>query len=207
MSEDANFDCGICLDKASEPVVTQCGHLFCWPCLGKWLHRGHSDCPICKAGCSRQTVIPLYGKGKGTSQGHPAPSAPSGSTAGPSTASASASASASATATATSDAAPASAEGETAQAPEEPAPEPTARPHARRPATPPRRPGTGGGFYFAYGFPFAVYARPLPRHTPRIKSKHRFEAQTGPIGWNDETKSRVSLYVGILLLMYIMLIA
>ena len=25
------FECNICLDTASQPVVTLCGHLFCWP--------------------------------------------------------------------------------------------------------------------------------------------------------------------------------
>ncbi|GFH30751.1 RING-type domain-containing protein [Haematococcus lacustris] len=27
------FECNICLELASEPVVTLCGHLYCWPCL------------------------------------------------------------------------------------------------------------------------------------------------------------------------------
>ncbi len=25
------FECNICLDMASQPVITLCGHLFCWP--------------------------------------------------------------------------------------------------------------------------------------------------------------------------------
>lgn len=27
------FDCNICFDAARDPVVTQCGHLYCWACL------------------------------------------------------------------------------------------------------------------------------------------------------------------------------
>jgi hypothetical protein len=27
------FDCNICYDVTREPVVTLCGHLYCWPCL------------------------------------------------------------------------------------------------------------------------------------------------------------------------------
>lgn len=31
--EGGAYDCNICYDTAREPVVTLCGHLFCWPCL------------------------------------------------------------------------------------------------------------------------------------------------------------------------------
>lgn len=27
------FECNICLELARDPVVTLCGHLYCWPCL------------------------------------------------------------------------------------------------------------------------------------------------------------------------------
>ena len=27
------FECNVCLELASDPVVTLCGHLYCWPCL------------------------------------------------------------------------------------------------------------------------------------------------------------------------------
>ncbi|XP_054801450.1 uncharacterized protein LOC129305444 [Prosopis cineraria] len=59
------FDCNICLDLARDPVVTCCGHLFCWPCLYRWLH-DHSDakeCPVCKGEVTFKNVTPIYGRG------------------------------------------------------------------------------------------------------------------------------------------------
>ncbi|KAK7396307.1 hypothetical protein VNO78_17217 [Psophocarpus tetragonolobus] len=59
------FDCNICLDLARDPVVTCCGHLFCWPCLYRWLHL-HSDakeCPVCKGEVTLKSVTPIYGRG------------------------------------------------------------------------------------------------------------------------------------------------
>ncbi|PIN10513.1 putative E3 ubiquitin ligase [Handroanthus impetiginosus] len=61
-----DFECNICFDLAQDPVITLCGHLYCWPCLYRWL-RGHSqsqECPVCKALIQEEKVIPLYGRGK-----------------------------------------------------------------------------------------------------------------------------------------------
>jgi RING-type zinc-finger len=30
------FECNICYELAHEPVVTLCGHLYCWPCIYRW---------------------------------------------------------------------------------------------------------------------------------------------------------------------------
>ncbi|XP_066343299.1 E3 ubiquitin-protein ligase RMA1-like [Miscanthus floridulus] len=69
------FDCNICLDFAAEPVVTLCGHLYCWPCIYEWLRPGvestasdnsssaRRQCPVCKATLSMDTLVPLYGRG------------------------------------------------------------------------------------------------------------------------------------------------
>lgn len=65
-SPNGCFDCNICLDYAAEPVVTLCGHLYCWPCIYKWLRQDSSDpqrCPVCKAALSQATLVPLYGRG------------------------------------------------------------------------------------------------------------------------------------------------
>ncbi|MFT7811332.1 E3 ubiquitin-protein ligase RNF5 isoform X2 [Arapaima gigas] len=70
--ERATFECNICLDTARDAVISLCGHLFCWPCLHQWLETRPSrqQCPVCKAGISREKVIPLYGRGS-TSQEDP----------------------------------------------------------------------------------------------------------------------------------------
>ncbi|KAE8696618.1 hypothetical protein F3Y22_tig00110654pilonHSYRG00027 [Hibiscus syriacus] len=62
------FDCNICLGSVQDPVVTLCGHLYCWPCIYKWLHfenqdQGQQECPVCKAEVSDAALIPLYGRG------------------------------------------------------------------------------------------------------------------------------------------------
>ncbi|XP_073158643.1 uncharacterized protein [Henckelia pumila] len=64
-SDAGNFECNICFDLAQDPIVTLCGHLFCWPCLYKWLHI-HSrsqECPVCKALIQEEKLVPLYGRG------------------------------------------------------------------------------------------------------------------------------------------------
>ncbi|KAI5381820.1 hypothetical protein KIW84_UN0419 [Lathyrus oleraceus] len=50
----------------ADPVITLCGHLFCWPCLYKWLHhRSHpQECPVCKGVVGEEKLVPLYGKGR-----------------------------------------------------------------------------------------------------------------------------------------------
>ncbi|XP_058775758.1 uncharacterized protein LOC131650033 [Vicia villosa] len=61
-----DFECNICLDFPLDPVVTLCGHLFCWPCLYRWLHHRSrpQGCPVCKAMVKEQKLVPLYGTGK-----------------------------------------------------------------------------------------------------------------------------------------------
>ncbi|KAM7264407.1 hypothetical protein ACFE04_002090 [Oxalis oulophora] len=62
-----DFECNICLELAQDPIVTLCGHLFCWPCLYNWLHH-HSnslECPVCKAIVQGDNnLVPLYGRGR-----------------------------------------------------------------------------------------------------------------------------------------------
>ncbi|KAL6620397.1 hypothetical protein ACP70R_035536 [Stipagrostis hirtigluma subsp. patula] len=61
----AMFECNICFEMAAEPVVTSCGHLFCWPCLYQWLHvhSTHKECPVCKGEVTEGNITPIYGRG------------------------------------------------------------------------------------------------------------------------------------------------
>ncbi|OAQ28268.1 hypothetical protein K457DRAFT_138939 [Linnemannia elongata AG-77] len=63
---NGEFSCNICFDTSMSPVLTLCGHLFCWACLHQWLEAQHQNptCPVCKAGCAQDKVIPIYGRGK-----------------------------------------------------------------------------------------------------------------------------------------------
>ncbi|KAI3995627.1 hypothetical protein MKX01_023372 [Papaver californicum] len=59
------FDCNICFGMANEPVITFCGHLFCWPCLYQWLHVYSKVklCPVCQTELTDANITPIYGRG------------------------------------------------------------------------------------------------------------------------------------------------
>ncbi|XP_004487285.1 E3 ubiquitin-protein ligase RMA1H1 [Cicer arietinum] len=72
ISGSSGFDCNICLDCVQDPVVTLCGHLYCWPCIYKWLNfhgenkekqKNKPQCPVCKSDISQSSIVPLYGRG------------------------------------------------------------------------------------------------------------------------------------------------
>jgi E3 ubiquitin-protein ligase RNF5 len=60
--KDSPYECSICYCEAKSPVLTQCGHLYCWPCIFHWLNfnRTHLTCPVCKSGISENTLIPIF---------------------------------------------------------------------------------------------------------------------------------------------------
>ncbi|KAK7272370.1 hypothetical protein RJT34_28911 [Clitoria ternatea] len=75
-STSGGFDCNICLECVQDPVVTLCGHLYCWPCIYKWLNfhtvpseneeKQMQQCPVCKSQISESSLVPLYGRGQTT---------------------------------------------------------------------------------------------------------------------------------------------
>ncbi|KAK1412035.1 hypothetical protein QVD17_32981 [Tagetes erecta] len=65
------FECNICLEGVHDPVVTLCGHLYCWPCIYKWIQYQETSseafenesakCAVCKTEISEKDIVPLYG--------------------------------------------------------------------------------------------------------------------------------------------------
>lgn len=62
------FDCNICLDMAREPILTCCGHLFCWPCFYQLpcVYSAAKECPVCKGAVKDTSITPIYGNGNTT---------------------------------------------------------------------------------------------------------------------------------------------
>ena len=46
--ESSAFECNICYEIAQSPVVTLCGHLYCWPCLYRCA-RGAAVLSLCES--------------------------------------------------------------------------------------------------------------------------------------------------------------
>ncbi|KDP20387.1 hypothetical protein JCGZ_05270 [Jatropha curcas] len=59
------FDCNICLHMARDPILTRCGHLFCWPCFYQlsYVHLNVKECPVCMQEITDTNIIPIYGSG------------------------------------------------------------------------------------------------------------------------------------------------
>ncbi|GAA0157385.1 ubiquitin-protein ligase [Lithospermum erythrorhizon] len=64
--ERVNFyDCNVCLQMAENPILTCCGHLFCWACFYTLPPQDSSskECPVCMGEVSDHSIIPIYGNG------------------------------------------------------------------------------------------------------------------------------------------------
>lgn len=50
--------CTLCLEELKDPAATQCGHVFCWECIGDWV-REKPECPLCRREAMVQHILPL----------------------------------------------------------------------------------------------------------------------------------------------------
>ncbi|KAM7508968.1 hypothetical protein LguiA_019421 [Lonicera macranthoides] len=53
---------------AKEPILTCCGHLFCWVCFFKlpYVDSTAKECPVCKGEVTDTNITPIYGNGNDT---------------------------------------------------------------------------------------------------------------------------------------------
>lgn len=56
--EDPNANCGLCFCPRTFPTVTDCGHLFCWDCIGQCL-TNKPECPMCRQPCLASSLVRL----------------------------------------------------------------------------------------------------------------------------------------------------
>ncbi|KAI9904628.1 hypothetical protein N3K66_001157 [Trichothecium roseum] len=55
---DQQRKCTLCLEELKDPAATQCGHVFCWECIGDWV-REKPECPLCRRDALAQHILPL----------------------------------------------------------------------------------------------------------------------------------------------------
>lgn len=63
--KNERWHCPICKEELKSPVVTPCGHIFCWPCFRKYLQNEEEVvkvCPICSKPVDVDKVVPIYGQ-------------------------------------------------------------------------------------------------------------------------------------------------
>jgi Ring finger domain len=59
--DSQGFVCPICKNMKSHlSIPINCGHIFCWSCLYQWTSVTRPECPLCRAPCRPQEIMPLH---------------------------------------------------------------------------------------------------------------------------------------------------
>ncbi|KAL5560840.1 hypothetical protein UlMin_037051 [Ulmus minor] len=66
------FDCRICFNMPIQPVLTSCGHMFCWTCFFHlpYAYSTAKECPVCTGEVTDMSIVPIYGNGNGKGNGN-----------------------------------------------------------------------------------------------------------------------------------------
>jgi len=56
---DKPWRCPICGGRLKSPVVSPCGHVFCWACVSA---RREPECAVCGGALSTDDLVPIYGQ-------------------------------------------------------------------------------------------------------------------------------------------------
>ncbi|KAL8140536.1 hypothetical protein V2J09_006557 [Rumex salicifolius] len=74
------YDCNICFSLSKDPVLTCCGHLFCWPCfycLPSTDSYSSKECPVCQGEVLETNITPIYGAAGSSNDDNSIPFTPS----------------------------------------------------------------------------------------------------------------------------------
>ena len=60
MSQRKKWCCSLCKDSLKSPIVTKCGHIFCYSCVFNHL-KTNKLCPICHKEINIESLTPVFG--------------------------------------------------------------------------------------------------------------------------------------------------
>ena len=59
LSRSVDSKCLLCFSNRTDATLIECGHIFCWHCLTKWLQYKHF-CPTCRRSVKSNRMVYLY---------------------------------------------------------------------------------------------------------------------------------------------------